>query len=429
MSQQGLQLRAEEQTPRHSRDVERLDSQTVARQKQAAPILVPEHDRELPHQALDGTGPALLVKVDHDLRVGLRPEGVRVLQGAPELAMVVDFAIDADEGALVFVPDWLGAASDVDDGQATEYEREVLVVVELLVVGPSVGNLRAHPTQNFSAFAPHARVAVESDEASKTAHDESAEAAVRSLSGSALCRLIVFLLFEGSPECAWSARVPPRGGVLVAEDMGFPGEAHECQRGDADHSLPKVQAAVAFQIELRHGGGLCEPRPRAATMGFRLGQTRSRNQVVHKRLPPQAAAHTIRVRYGAEEAERSDCQVSDGALLFSAALGQSQPEAHESRHSIAEGAGKVAERMPGSMGPHNRTIVPLGELDELARARADEIGQGALIPTRRGNRPPLAGDAIVQTEDSRLPLGKRQWTSSCVQKSHTCPSPASDVTG
>src|SRR5438105_4907025 len=74
--QDRLQLRTEGAAVRCERVLERLDTQPVACQQQAAAAGVPEREREHPPQACQAVEAVVLIEMDDDLDVRLADEAV-----------------------------------------------------------------------------------------------------------------------------------------------------------------------------------------------------------------------------------------------------------------------------------------------------------------------------------------------------------------
>ena len=124
-SRSGLQLRAETEPSAALGVVERLDAQAVAREQELPLPRVPEREGEHAAQPLDAARPELLVEVHDDLGVGRRREAVAARHElAPQLAVVVDLAVEDDPDRAVLVGDRLLAGLEVDDGQPAHAEPD-----------------------------------------------------------------------------------------------------------------------------------------------------------------------------------------------------------------------------------------------------------------------------------------------------------------
>ena len=108
--------------------------------------------------------------MNDDLGIGAGPEDVVFPQVPAKLAVVIDLSIDCDYQRAVLVPERLGAALNVDDGEAPEHEREEPVIVELLVVGTSVLELGRHALEDGEPLRQAALRPGESQGAGEAAH-------------------------------------------------------------------------------------------------------------------------------------------------------------------------------------------------------------------------------------------------------------------
>ena len=141
-----LQLRREPDSPGSGRDVERLDAEPVAGEEQRLLGRVPDGEREHAAQPLHALRPVLFVEMQDDLGVALSGEHVSLRdQPTPELAVVVDLAVEDDDLRVVFVEDRLSSARQIDDAEPSHPEADVAVHVGALVVRPPMTNRLAHP--------------------------------------------------------------------------------------------------------------------------------------------------------------------------------------------------------------------------------------------------------------------------------------------
>ena len=114
--QDRLDLGAEQQFLAVPVDVQRLDPEPVPRQQEPPPRPVPQGDREHPPQPPHQVVAVLLVEVDDDLRVAVRPEPVPPrLQPCPQLPVIVDLPVEDDLDRPVLVADRLVPTGQVDD--------------------------------------------------------------------------------------------------------------------------------------------------------------------------------------------------------------------------------------------------------------------------------------------------------------------------
>ena len=140
-----LDLATEVQGPIEHRIEERLLAQAIARQQQLAPALIVDGEREHPLQAPDGVGSPLFVGVNDRLGVRGGPEAMAArLELLPELAVVVDLAVEDDPDAAVLVLHRLMAAGAVDDGQPAVTERRVRIGKHAAAVRAAVPEAVGH---------------------------------------------------------------------------------------------------------------------------------------------------------------------------------------------------------------------------------------------------------------------------------------------
>jgi hypothetical protein len=143
---------------------ERLLADPVAREQQRPLLAVPRGDREHAVEARERVRAPLLDRVHGHLGVAVRPElVVQALQLAPELAKVVDLAVQDEPQVAASVCDRLLAARRVDDREPPETDRDVGILEPALVVGPAVPQGRHHAAEQVV-------VALLSDVAADPAH-------------------------------------------------------------------------------------------------------------------------------------------------------------------------------------------------------------------------------------------------------------------
>ena len=124
----GLDLGREEQPIAIARPVERLDPEAIASDEQTAPARIPDREREHAAEVVDAVVAPLLVGVDDALGVRLRAIDVaEAFELAPEVAVVVNLAVEADPDRLVFVGERLLAGGEIHDAQTAMAEGRLLV--------------------------------------------------------------------------------------------------------------------------------------------------------------------------------------------------------------------------------------------------------------------------------------------------------------
>ena len=116
--QQRLDFRPEQELIPGPAPVERLDAETIPHEVQALPARIPYREREHAAQPVRAADPPLFVGVNDRLGVRSRPVLVtQALELGPEIAVVVDFAVEDRPDRAVFVRQRLPAAFQVDDAQ------------------------------------------------------------------------------------------------------------------------------------------------------------------------------------------------------------------------------------------------------------------------------------------------------------------------
>ncbi len=146
--QQRLQLRAEHQRPPVPSVVERLHAQVVAGNEELPLRLVPQREREHPGEpgqhAFAPLSPAQQDRLA--VAVGREPVPGR-LELAPQLAEVVDLAVEHQRKRTVGADERLPAAGEVDHRQAPMTEADRSVEVEAVGIRAAVGERRRHRRQ------------------------------------------------------------------------------------------------------------------------------------------------------------------------------------------------------------------------------------------------------------------------------------------
>src|SRR5581483_4698254 len=116
MRENHLDLRAEQERIGREPVIERLNSQTVAGDKQRALFAVPDGKSEHAAQIVNAVAAVLLVEMDDGLRVavGAIPVATR-FELTAQLSMVVDFAVKDNPDRTALVGDGLVPARNVND--------------------------------------------------------------------------------------------------------------------------------------------------------------------------------------------------------------------------------------------------------------------------------------------------------------------------
>ena len=148
--EEGLRLGREGEEAAPLPIVEGLLAQAVAREEQGPPRAVPEGEREHAAQALDARLAERGVRLEDHLGVALRPESPTArLELRPELAEVVDLAVEHEPEALVGVAHRLPPRDEVDDREPRHAERHAGLSVDAHVVGPAMAEQVEHRRQEI----------------------------------------------------------------------------------------------------------------------------------------------------------------------------------------------------------------------------------------------------------------------------------------
>src|SRR6185369_17401372 len=124
---------------------ERLDAEAIACQKQPALPLVPERKREHPAQVFDGVRTELLVEMDDRFGVTRRTEHVSAArEPRPQLAVVVDLAVEHDPDGAVLVRHGLVSVLEIDDAQPPHAEGDAVAEMDAFVIRSTVRHRAAH---------------------------------------------------------------------------------------------------------------------------------------------------------------------------------------------------------------------------------------------------------------------------------------------
>ena len=118
---------------------QRFDAEAVAGEEQGFAVAVPEGEGEHAAEAVDAAFAPGLPGVDDDFGVAAGVEDVaQRLQFRDEFLIVVDFAVEDDADALVFVVQRLLAGGQVDDRQAAVAEPDAGFDMQAAFVGAAM---------------------------------------------------------------------------------------------------------------------------------------------------------------------------------------------------------------------------------------------------------------------------------------------------
>lgn len=150
-----LDLAREPDRPAVVSVVERLDAEGVARREQTAPPGVPDHERVHTAQALDHGRAVAPVEVQQAFRVAGRAEAASLrFKLRPQLAVIVDLAVEGDVGAQRIVVEGhrLGAGiAQIEDRKppVRQADAPALTQPKPLAIGPA----RTHCIADDEEFA------------------------------------------------------------------------------------------------------------------------------------------------------------------------------------------------------------------------------------------------------------------------------------
>jgi hypothetical protein len=155
VGQDRLDLGGEQEARAVLEVVERLDPDPIPHKPEGARAAVPEGEREHPAERVDAVPALLAVERQDDLGVTLRVKAVPLPdQGGPQLAEIVDLAVQDDGEPTVVAHDRLLPRREIDDGEPAVGEPDGTVPERPLSVGPAVGEAAAHAAeQRFRFFA------------------------------------------------------------------------------------------------------------------------------------------------------------------------------------------------------------------------------------------------------------------------------------
>src|ERR1700682_418532 len=147
---QRLDLGAENQlSVRQERVMQRLDPETVAREKQRLPIAVPKCEREHPSKSLHACGAPRLPSVYDYLGIALGVEYMTERgQLGNQLHEVIDFPVEDDDDAAILVVKRLLTGCDVNDRQPAMTEANSGLDMVTAVIRSSVVLRLVHPREN-----------------------------------------------------------------------------------------------------------------------------------------------------------------------------------------------------------------------------------------------------------------------------------------
>src|SRR5260370_31241364 len=139
ISKNGLQLRTKMQVQAGAADVQGFDAHSVTREHQPLPGMTPNRNCKHAAQTSKAFNIPLEKSPQHKLGIAIRAEMIPgLLQLLSKLAMVVDLAVENDNGVAVRAFKGLVPRYEVDDSQPNCAKRNVLGFVGSLLIGAPV---------------------------------------------------------------------------------------------------------------------------------------------------------------------------------------------------------------------------------------------------------------------------------------------------
>src|ERR1039458_7175951 len=106
-----------------------------------------------------------------DNGLGVTPGAIAVTAGLKilsQILVVVDFTIEDDPNALIFIADRLVTGLDVDDAEATHSQSDVLLDKKAVIVGPAVDDLLVHRDEHVAI---HSHIWLGMENTADSTHD------------------------------------------------------------------------------------------------------------------------------------------------------------------------------------------------------------------------------------------------------------------
>ena len=126
--------------------MQRLLTQTVARQQQLTAITIVQREGEHAGEALDAIDAPLLPGMQDGLGIRACPVAMTELfQLGTYGLMIVDLAVEADDDGAALIGHGLLAAGDIDDGQPAMAEGEVRFEMKTVPVRAAMSHRIGHP--------------------------------------------------------------------------------------------------------------------------------------------------------------------------------------------------------------------------------------------------------------------------------------------
>jgi hypothetical protein len=142
---QTLQFAPEPEAFRERRVVKRLLPETIAREQKLAAPGIPDGERKHPEETRYASLASIFVEMNRHFGIAVRAKPVTARDEVlPQLAIIVDLAIQNHRDGFIFVRDGLMTGVKVNDAQAAYTEGARTIDVISFIVGPTVTNLVTH---------------------------------------------------------------------------------------------------------------------------------------------------------------------------------------------------------------------------------------------------------------------------------------------
>ena len=126
-------------------NINRLLAKAVTGREKTPTLPVPNDEREHTAQVLDTIITKLFIRMNNGLGIAIGVEVMpALLKFFAKFKVVIDFSIEDDENALIFVKNGLMATSQVNNREATHTQGNSIAYPGSLVVWSAVANDLAH---------------------------------------------------------------------------------------------------------------------------------------------------------------------------------------------------------------------------------------------------------------------------------------------
>ena len=135
-----------------------LDAETVASAEEFFLVFVPEHEGEHAAIVLKAALLVGLKGVDDGFRIAVAVIAVaEAFEIGAEAGVIEDFAVIGDPKGFILIGHGLGAAGEIDDGEASMAERGIIILVVSEAIGAAMDDGVVHPPEDRSRIGPDPR--------------------------------------------------------------------------------------------------------------------------------------------------------------------------------------------------------------------------------------------------------------------------------